>query len=197
MAAKPKAKARPLKVYWAEVDGLHEWIVSAPNRSEALDALGVNQDLFAQGEAGDASDPAAIEAARAQPLTPLRRPRGSSEPFAPATGATDWSAAIPETALKDRLGPSSAKAAKSKAAPPKTPDRRPLDRAEARLAEVEARHRDALKRLAEDRARLDERQAREAADYGQEAAEAKRAVEAAERAFREAGGSATAPPSRR
>lgn len=187
MAAKPKAKARPLKVYWAEVDGLHEWIVSAPNRSEALDALGVNQDLFAQGEAGDASDPAAIEAARAQPLTPLRRPRGSSEPFAPATGATDWSAAIPETA----------KAAKSKAAPPKTPDRRPLDRAEARLAQVEARHRDALKRLAEDRARLDERQAREAADYGQEAAEANRAVEAAERSFREAGGSATAPPSRR
>ena len=95
MAAKSKAKARPLKVYWAEVDGLHDWIVASPNRPEALEALGVNQDLFAQGEAGDASDPAAIQAARAQPLTPVPPPNGSSEAFAPASGAPDWTAPLP------------------------------------------------------------------------------------------------------
>ena len=188
MAAKFKAKARPLKVYWAEVDGLHDWIVASPNRPEALEALGVNPDLFAQGEAGDASDPAAIQAARAQPLTPLRRPKGSSEPFAPATGAADWSAAIPKTALKDRLTPSSAKTAKAKIAAPEKPDRRQLDRAEARVAEIEARHREALKRLAEDQARLDERRVREEQDHAEEAAQARRALKDAERAFRAAGG---------
>jgi hypothetical protein len=179
------ATARKLKVYWAEIDGLNDWVVAAPNRAEALKAFGVNQDLFAQGEAGEASDPTAIEAARAEPGAPLRRPKGSSEPFAPATGLTDWTAAIP----KAPLAPAAAKRkteAKAEAAP--KPDRRSLDRAEARVAEIEARHRDALKRLAEDRARLDERQAWEEADYAADAAEARREVEKAARAFRQAGG---------
>jgi len=180
-------KTRPLKVYWAEIDGLHDWVVAAPNRPEALEAFGVRQDLFAQGEAGDAADPAAIDAARAKPLTPLQRPKGSSARFTSATGAADWSAAIPKTALRDALAP--AKRSKAKAAKPKPrPDRGPLDRAEARLAEIEARHREALKRLAEDRARLDERQAREDADYADDLAEARRALAGAKRAFRQAGG---------
>jgi hypothetical protein len=185
-------KGRQLKVYWAEIDGLSDWVAAAPNRAEALKAFGVNQDLFAQGEAGDASDAATTEAARAQPLTPLRRPKGSSQPFAPATGFADWSAAIPEAKPKAASPRSKAKASappskpKSKSKP--RPDRRPLDRAKARLAEVEARHEDALRRLAEDRARLDERQGREDADYADDAAEAKRAVAEAERAWRAARG---------
>lgn len=177
--------ARKLKVYWAEIDGLNDWVVAAPNRPEALKAFGVNQDLFAQGGAGDVSDTAAAKAARAAPLTPLRRPKGSTKPFAPATGFTDWSAAIPEAPLK--AAPSKGRA-KAQPPPKPKPDRRRLDRAEARLGEIEARHRDALQRLAEDRARLDERQAREAEDYAEEAAEARREVDAAKRAFREAGG---------
>jgi hypothetical protein len=181
------AKQRQLKVYWAEIDGLNDWVVAAPNRPEALTAFGVRQDLFAQGEAGDASDPAAIEAARAQPLTPLRRPKGSSEPFAPATGLSDWSAAIPK-ARRENPPKRKAKAGPHKSRPQLRPNRRPLDRAEARLAEVETRHRDAVRRLAEDRARLDERQAREDADYAEEAAAAKRALADAEKAWREAGG---------
>jgi hypothetical protein len=183
-------KGRPLKVYWAEIDGLSDWVVAAPNRAEALKAFGVNQDLFAQEQAGDASDAAATGAARAQPLTPLRRPKGSSEPFAPATGFTDWSAAIPEAKPKAASARSKAKASTppSKPKPKPRPDRRPLDRAKARLAEVEARHEDALRRLAEDGARLDERQGREDADYKDDAAEARRAVAEAERAWRAAGG---------
>ena len=177
---------RTLKVYWAEIDGLNDWVVAAPNRPEALKAFGVHQDLFARGEAGDASDPGAIEAARAQPLTPLRRPKGSSGPFAPATGFSDWSAAIPRSPPLAAVSPK--RKAKAKAPPKPGPDRRPLDRAQARLAEVEARHRETLQRLAEDRARLDKRLAREEADYAEEAAIARRAVELAERTFREAGG---------
>jgi hypothetical protein len=184
VAAKPKTKARPLRVYWAEIDGLHDWVVAAANRPEALEAFGVRQDLFAQGQAGETSDPAAIDAARAAPLTPLRRPKGTAEPFAPASGFSDWAAAIPEARRPQAPEPSKSKA---KTAGPKA-DRRPLDRAEARLAEVETRRRDALKRLAEDRARLDERWARESRAYAMEATEAKRAVKAAERAFRQAGG---------
>lgn len=186
MAAKSKSKGRALKAYWAEIDGLHDWVVAAHNRPEALEAFGVRQDLFAQGQAGDASDPDAAEAAREQPLTPLRRPKGSRQPFAPATGAADWSAAISKTALKDALAGTAAKAVKAKPAAPTKPepDRRALDQAEASLAKVEARHRDALQRLAEDRARLDERQAREDADYAAEAAEARKAVAKAEKAFR-------------
>jgi hypothetical protein len=180
-------KGRPLKVYWAEIDGLSDWVVAAPNHAKALAAFGVHQDLFAQGEAGDASDAAAIEAARAQPLTPLRRAKGSTQPFAPATGFTDWSAAIAEAA--PGAGNTRAKAeAAAKAAPKPKPDRRPLDRAKARLAGIEARREEASRRLAEDRVRLDERQAREEADYAAESAEARRAVEKAERTWRDAGG---------
>jgi hypothetical protein len=181
-------KGRPLKVYWAEIDGLHDWVVAAPNRDEALKAFGVRQDLFAQGEAGDASDPDAAKAARAAPLTPLRRPKGSSEPFAPATGAADWSAALAEARPKAAPGRSKTKAA-AEAPPPKPkPDRRPLDRAEAELAAIESRHRDALERLVEDRARLDQREAREKADYEAAVAAAKRDLGEARKAWREAGG---------
>ena len=188
MAPKPEDGAgRKLRVYWAEIDGLHDWVVAAPNRPEALKALGVRQDLFAQGEAGETSDSAAIAAARAAPCTPLRRLKGSSKPFAPATGVSDWSAAIPKTAVDRAPGRTKPQAAAAPPAKPK-PDRRPLDRAKARLAEVDARHRDAVKRLAEDRARLDARQAREEEDYAGQAAEAKQAVKEAEKAWRKAGG---------
>ena len=181
-------KGRQLKVYWAEIDGLNDWVVAAPNRPEALKAFGVHQDLFARGEAGDASDPVTIDAARAQPLTPLRRPKGSSGPFAPATGFSDWSAAIPRSPPLAAVSPKRKAKAKPGSPPKPRPDRRPLDRAQARLAEVEARHRETVQRLAEDRARLDKRLAREEADYAEEAAIARRAVELAERTFREAGG---------
>jgi hypothetical protein len=185
------AAARKLKVYWAELDGLNDWVVAAPNRAEALKAFDVHQDLFGQGEAGEADDPGAVEAARGQPLTPLRRPKGSQQPFAPATGFTDWSAAIAEARppVGARTAASSGSKAKASAPPPRPkPDRRPLDRAKARLTAIETRHQQALRRLAEDRARLDERQAREEADFAEESAEAGRAVAEAERAWREAGG---------
>jgi hypothetical protein len=182
--AKP-AKGRALKVYWAEIDGLHDWVVAAPNRTEALAAFGVRQDLFAQGEAGETADPAAIEAARDAPLTPLRRPKGSAEPYAAATGFSDWSAAIPD---EPSPRPAPRRSGAKVAPPAPRPDRRPLDRAEAALQAVETRHEEALRRLAEARAELDERQAREDARYAEDGAEARKALREAERAWREAGG---------
>jgi len=92
--AKPAA-ARSPKVYAADLDGVHEWIVAAPNQRAALDALGVHQDLFAQGRASVERDPVKVEAARDQPGVPLRRARGSTEDFEPAgTADSAWSAAL-------------------------------------------------------------------------------------------------------
>lgn len=80
--------ARKLKVYAAEIDGLHEWIVAAPNQTEALAALGVNQNLFQQGLARSTDDPAAIRAAEACPGVALRRLKGSKAAFRPGQADT-------------------------------------------------------------------------------------------------------------
>ena len=119
--AKAPAKGRKAKVYWAEIDGLNEWIVAAPNRPEALQAFGVNQDLFGQGAAGEEADPDKTEAARACPGVPLRRPKGSQAAFAPVGGTSDWSAAIPQGSRPNGK---------------RKPDRKALDRAEARRYEA-------------------------------------------------------------
>ncbi len=38
-----------LRTYTAEIDGLNQWIVAAPNQKAALEAFGVHQNLFARG----------------------------------------------------------------------------------------------------------------------------------------------------
>ncbi len=166
------AKARKPKVYGAEIDGLNEWLVAAPNRPAALEAFGVNQDLFAQDMAWEEKDPGKVEAALAAPGQPLRRAKGSKAPFAPATGAADWSSAEPKGAKRE----------------PKAPDRRPLDRAEAELKRTQDRHAEAVQDIAAERRRLDAREADEAKDYEDSLAKAKAAVDAAKDAFRDAGG---------
>ena len=166
------SKARKPKVYGAEIDGLNEWVVAAPNRPAALEALGVNQDLFAQDMAWEEKDPAKVEAALAAPGQPLRRAKGSKTPFAPATGAADWSSAEPKDARRK----------------PKAPDRRPVDRAEAELKRVQDRHEETVRDIAAERRALDEREAREAQDFADDLARAKAAVKAAKSALRDAGG---------
>ena len=155
--------ARKPKVYWAEIDGLNDWLVAAPNRSEALAALGVHQDLFAQGAAGEETEPAKVAAARARPGTVLRRPKGSTAAFAAPTASADWSAAAPR-------GPKRF---------PKTPDRKALRAAEARLQQIEDQHRQALADLEQDRARLDQRAAGEARRYEAARSEAETALDKA------------------
>ena len=175
MAPAPKAKpakGRKPKVYGAEIDGLNEWIVAAPNRPAALEAFGVNQDLFAQGMAWEEADAGKIEAALAAPGQPLRRAKGSKAPFAPAGGATDWSAAEPKGARRK----------------PDKPDRRALDRAEAEVKRIEQRHQEIVQEIAAERRRLDEREAGEAKDFENDVAKAKASVTEAEDHYRHAGG---------
>jgi hypothetical protein len=143
-----------LKTYTAEIDGLHEWIVAAPNQQAALDAFGVNQNLFAQGAAGVTTDVVAVKAAEAQPGVPLRRAKGSKDAFEAAGGGSGWTLA---------LEASTAKAPKMKA-----PSRRALDEAEAALrnfddgghaeiAGLEAQAAVLAKRLDQARAAFDQR----------------------------------------
>ena len=143
------AKGRQLKVYWARIDGLNEWIVAAPNRPAALEAFGMRQDLFAHGAAGEETAPDKVAAAQGQPGVPLLRSKGSTSPFTPYSGVSDWSAAAP----------------KARKARPKKADRKALDQAEARLKQVEDEHRQALADIEQERARIDERQARESRLY--------------------------------
>ena len=78
MATSP---SRRLKVFQAQF-GFFDTVVAAPSQAAALRAWGVNQNLFASGEAKPTTDEAAVAAATAHPETPLRRAVGSSEPFA-------------------------------------------------------------------------------------------------------------------
>ncbi len=71
---------RKLKVFQAQF-GFYDTVVAAPSQAAALRAWGVNQNLFASGEAKAATDEAAIAAATAHPETPLRRAVGSTEPL--------------------------------------------------------------------------------------------------------------------
>jgi hypothetical protein len=164
-----------LKTYRAEIDGLHEWIVAAPNQRAALDAFGVHQDLFAQGLASVSDDAAAESAATARPGAPLRRPKGSNGAFQPVeSAATDvWAKAA---------------AAAGKAAPKKPPSRARLDKAERVLADFETQAQAALDEIAQARAELDAREAALTGQQSQRRAALAKAVERETAAYKAAGG---------
>lgn len=72
---------RKLKVFQAQF-GFYDTVVAAQSQAAALRAWGVNQNLFASGEATVTTDEAAVAAATAHPEIPLRRAVGSSDTFA-------------------------------------------------------------------------------------------------------------------
>lgn len=142
---------RKLKVFQAQF-GFHDSVVAAPSMAAALRAWGVNQNLFASGEARLTTDEAAIAAAVAHPETPLRRAVGSRDPFVlEPTRLPD----VPEAPKRKltAVKPAAKPAPTPKPAPPKRPpaDRSKLDAAETALAA------------------LDERRKREEADFRREA----------------------------
>lgn len=164
--------ARTLRTYTAEIDGLNQWIVAAPNQKAALEAFGVHQNLFAQGLADLTKDPELVEVANSQPGTPLKRPKKGGR-FT-AAGGPDWSEALKATARQPKAR--------------KPPSRARLDRARAALetarvagdrtlAELETVVEAARKRLAAEQAKVEKTLAK-----------AEAAVEAAEEAYRKAGG---------
>ena len=159
---------RKLKVFQAQF-GFFDTVVAAPSQAAALRAWGVNQNLFASGEAKVTTDEAAMAAATAHPETPLRRAAGSTEPFALEPTSLPKVPAAPKMAA---VKP----AAKAKPSKPVRPpaDRSKLDAAEAALG------------------RLDETRKRKEADFRRDAEELEARRMAAQAAYVEARKSATA-----
>ncbi|MDB5470986.1 MAG: hypothetical protein JWR84_2546 [Caulobacter sp.] len=161
-----------LRTYTAEIDGLNQWIVAAPNQSAALEAFGVHQNLFAQGLAGLTKDADLVEAANALPGVPLKRPKTGGK-FTAGPADSDWSGALAE--------------ASKGAGPRKAPSRARLDKARAALdaaqAEGERRLADLEKAVEAAKARLSDEQARVERTLDK----AQAAVDAAEAAWRKAG----------
>ena len=122
---------RKLKVFQAQF-GFYDTVVAAPSQAAALRAWGVNQNLFASGEAKITTDAAAVAVATANPETPLRRAVGSNDPFA-----------LEPTSLPDvpdpPKTPAAKPAAKAKPAAPREPppDRSKLDAAEKALGALD------------------------------------------------------------
>ncbi len=153
---------RKLKVFQAQF-GFYDTVVAAPSQAAALRAWGVNQNLFASGEAKVTTDEAAVAAATAHPETPLRRAVGSSEPFALEPTSLPN---VPDAPKKAAVKP----AAKSQPVAPARPpaDRSGLDAAEKALGA------------------LDERRKREEADFRREAEDLETRRAAAQSAYVEA-----------
>lgn len=138
---------RKLKVFQAQF-GFYDTVVAAPSQAAALRAWGVNQNLFASGEAKVTTEGAAVAAATAHPEIPLRRAVGSSDPFALEPTSLP---AVPDGPKKTATKP----VPKAKPTKPSRPAADPskLDAAEKALTELDdtrKREEAALRREAED-----------------------------------------------
>jgi hypothetical protein len=182
--------AARLKAYAAEIDGLHEWIVAAPNQTAALEAFGVGQNLFAQGAARVETDPEKVKCALAHPGVPLRRLKGSSDPFGPvaANAPSGWEAALAAAAKAPKAEKAGKKAGKAAKPEPLPPSRRALDKAEAALAEVKAERDRALSEIEDERRALDAREAELKARFKSRVGKAKDRVKEETTAYKRAGG---------
>lgn len=195
---------RKPRVYLADVDGVHEWAVAAPNQQAALEALGVGQNLFAQGRAGPTTEPAAVEAAVAAGGAPVRRLKGADEPFRPVEedDASGWAAALAaapalspavrrksgaaprgEAPPKTPAAPAVPPRARAERTPAKAPDRRPLMKAEAELTAFGREEARALGEIVREREALDRKEAKVRADLAKRREALERAVARARRAY--------------
>ena len=119
--------ARNLKVFQAQF-GFFDSVVAATSQAAALRAWGVNQNLFASGEATITTDEAAVAAAITHPETPLRRAIGTRDAFALEPASLPDVADAPKQVVVKRQP----KAKPAKLVKP-TPDRSKLDAAEGAL----------------------------------------------------------------
>jgi hypothetical protein len=72
---------RKLKTYQTSL-GFYDLAIAAPSMKAALEAWGAGSNLFHQGFAKEIDDPDVVAAAMAKPGVVLKRPAGSSGPFA-------------------------------------------------------------------------------------------------------------------
>ncbi|CAN5198217.1 hypothetical protein BH11PSE2_BH11PSE2_09630 [soil metagenome] len=165
-----------LKVYEAEIDGLHQWIVAAANQRAALAAFGVNQDLFAQRQAHVTTDETAAKAGLEQPGVPLRRLSGTKDAFKPVSEGDDtaWTRA--------------AKAVGGGRTRPKPASRARLDKAEAALEAFEDVAAETLADFARRRKELEAVESAARSRQKNERAGLESRLKEARAAYREAGG---------
>ncbi|TPG18796.1 hypothetical protein EAH87_12090 [Sphingomonas koreensis] len=181
------ARAAKLKVYRTAI-GFHDAYVAAASQKAALEAWGSDHNLFARGVAELVEDPDLMREPLEHPGAVVRRLRGTTaeQIAALGPGRPGRETAAPSTA---RAGPPDETAAKrrAKAAPrPRAaprPSRAALDKAQAALEAVEARHQRDLDALAKREADLGrERRATEQA-HDAELAKVKRTADRAEAVY--------------
>ncbi|WLB24290.1 cell envelope biogenesis protein TolA [Bradyrhizobium japonicum] len=73
--------ARKLKTHQTSL-GFYDLAIAAPSMKAALEAWGAGSNLFHQGFAKETDDPDVVAAAMAKPGVVMKRPAGSSGPFA-------------------------------------------------------------------------------------------------------------------
>nr|WP_260597065.1 hypothetical protein [Sphingomonas sp. ZFBP2030] len=132
-----------LKVYRTPI-GFHDAYVAAPSQKAALAAWGTTHNLFARGVAEIVTDPELTAEALAAPGTVIKRSRGT---------AAEQIAALPPDAPRAKAA--APKPVKRKPAAPR-PHRKPLDAAEAAIAQAKERHDAAARDLAARLAALQE-----------------------------------------
>src|SRR5215510_431176 len=100
--------AKKLKAYVTSL-GFFDQAVAAPSMKAALEAWGSKSNLFHQGFAREADDPATVQAAMAKPGVVLKRPIGSDQPFSESaelpTSLLDEAPARPTRSSGGRKGP--------------------------------------------------------------------------------------------
>ena len=125
------ARKASLKVYRTAI-GFHDAYVAAPSQKAALEAWGIDKNLFARGAAELVTDEALVEAPLASPGTVIKRLRGSAEEQMAALPPDKPKQATPDaegTALPKK--PRAATSPKPKPKP--LPSRAALEQAEAAL----------------------------------------------------------------
>ncbi len=174
--------ARKLKVFQAQF-GFYDTVVAAPSRAAALRAWGVNQNLFASGEAKLTTDEAAVAAATAHPETPLRRAVGSNDPFALEPTSLPR---VPKVPTRPTAKPSAKVKAAAATRPPA--DRSKLSAAEKVLNKLDERRKREEAEFRREAAALETRRSAAQSDYVEAHKAASLQVVEARTAYRKAGG---------
>src|SRR5271170_7166091 len=108
--------AKKLKTFLTSI-GFFEQAVAAPSMKAALEAWGVEKNLFHQGFATETDDPAIVAATMAKPGVVLKRAVGSRGAFMENPELPkSLPAEVPKAVLKPRRKEKSAPAAKSRPA---------------------------------------------------------------------------------
>lgn len=182
------ARSSKLKVFRTPI-GFHDAYIAAPSQKAALEAWGSDKDLFSSGAAERIDDPDLMREPLANPGQVIRKLRGTmAEHMAalPKDGPAPRKRATPsadgEEGAPARKATPAAKPPPKPKRPPKPkprPDRAALTRAEAELADAEARHQDERAALARRQAELDRERRKLEADQARERERLDRKVDAA------------------